>query len=483
MRVEAFGELEIRQGGLRLDRLTLLFLMALGLSVAARTITGWALPLWFDEVYTGTIASQGTFSGLVHWCLSEITGPAFYMPMWLWAKLAGTSNAALRAPALILSVAAPLLIAWLGHRDRSIRFYWAIFTLLWLPMLPMATEARAYPQLVFLASLQAIAFLRLSKSPTLRDGFAWTAVTAFFVLTNYYALAISAFQGLALAATHRGRLLKIWPALFPLAAAGAWMIFHLPVVLDFASAHGAMFTPMPPSAVFAIPFFLFGPGMQGFAILILLALTWPSWWRPARRLSPEAQLVLAGIAALALIFIVGLFKATLAPRYITPGMPALLLGLGWWSSRMRARKPLAVAAMLGVFFLATAATLVTGSADERFRDRRNLQFETASDWLMERPVARLYYLKPEPSPTPALDAEIAGFFFARAGRPVSVTQADYRSAMTPALANDGRGGVLFIGDKPSSLQLAGWLAKQPAGWTCRDFGQAAFAIMACRPGA
>lgn len=481
MRVEVFGGQELRQSPARLDRHTLLFFVALGLGLVAWIVTGWALPLWFDEVYTGTIANQRTFPGLVRWCLSEITGPAFYMPMWLWAKAAGTSNAALRMPALILSMAAPLLIAWRGHRDRKARLHWAIFTLLWLPMLPMATEARPYPQLVFLGSLQAIAFLRLSRSADRRRALEWTTVTALFVLTNYYALVISALQGLALAASHRARLLKLWPALLPLAPAAAWMVFHLPVVLQFASAHGTMFTPLPPRAVFAIPLFLFGPGMQGFAILILLALTCSSWWGGTRPLSPEAQLVCSGLAAFALIFFVGLFKATLAPRYITPGMPALLFGLGWWASRMSGRKPVAVAAMLGVFFLAVAATFVTGSADDRFGDRRNLQFESASAWLMERPLDRLYYLKPEASPAPDRDAEIAGFFFARAGRPVSVIQTDYRSAMTASLANDRRGGVLFIGDKSSSRELTGWFGQQPLGWTCRDFGQTAFAIVACRP--
>ena len=100
---------------------------------------------------------------------------------------------------------------------------------------------------------------------------------------------------------------------------------------------------------------------------------------------------------------------------------------------------------------------------------------------MERPLDRLYYLKPEASPAPDRDAEIAGFFFARAGRPVSVIQTDYRSAMTASLANDRRGGVLFIGDKSSSRELTGWFGQQPLGWTCRDFGQTAFAIVACRP--
>ncbi|MCA1654835.1 MAG: hypothetical protein LC656_11900 [Sphingomonadales bacterium] len=99
----------------------LLFLAALPLGIDARISAGWFLPLWFDEVFTGTIAGQATAAGLLKWCLSELTGPAFYVPMWLWAKVAGVGDGALRAPALALSIAAPLLIAWRGHPDRRVR--------------------------------------------------------------------------------------------------------------------------------------------------------------------------------------------------------------------------------------------------------------------------------------------------------------------------------------------------------------------------
>jgi hypothetical protein len=469
-----------RPGSMGFDRLSLLFLLALALSLVARISTGWSLPFWFDEVYTGTIAAQADLAGLLRWCLTEITGPAFYVPMWLWAKVAGTSDVALRLPALILSVAGPVLIAWRGHPDRDVRLFWATFSLLWLPMLPMATEARAYPQILLFGSLQAIFFLRFSRSPQLREALAWTAVTALFVLTNYYALVISAFQGLALLASHRRRLSRLYPALIPILVAGAWMVFHLPVVLRFASEHGKMFEPLPPSAILAVPWLLFGPGIHAFLILILLAWTHSAWWKPTRKPSPEAQLVWAGIAAFALIFAAGLFRATLAPRYVTPGIPALLFGLAWWAGKLRSRKPVAVAAMVALFLIATAATLVTGSTDERFRDRRNLEFETASAWLMERPIERLYYLKPEPSPAPALEAEIAGFFFTRAGRPVRVTSGTHKSAMTPALANDRRAGVLLIGYTRTSREFEKWIEGQPAGWSCREFGQAAFAILGCR---
>lgn len=485
MRVQAFGGQEWRSVGPPGEqvpaRLALLFWAALALSLTARLATGWALPFWFDEVYTGTIAAQPDFAGVLRWCLSEITGPAFYVPMWLWAKIAGTGDAALRLPALVMSVGGPLLIAWRGHPDREVRLFWAILSLLWLPLLPMATEARPYPQIFLLGSLQAIFFLRLGKSPNLREAFGWTTATALFVLTNYYALVISGFQALALVATHRRQLVRLLPAALPLLLAAGWMVFHLPVVLRFASEHGRMFTPLPPSAVLAVPLFLFGAGLQAFLIPVLLGWTYSSWWKRPAKPSAEAQLVWAGIAAFALIFAVGLFRATLTPRYVTPGIPALLFGLAWWAGKVRAQKPAAVASMVVIFFIATGAALVTDPTDERFRDRRNLQFETASAWLMEQPMDRLYYLKPAPSPTPALDAEVAGFFFTREGRPVRVISGVHKSAMTPALAGDADAGVLFIGDSRSSGELEKWLEAQPSGWTCRDFGHTPFAIMACRP--
>ena len=466
---------------LRVDVLTVLFALAIVVSLAAKLTNGWDLPFWFDEVYTATIAGQPDVAGLLHWCLLEMTGPAFYVPMWLWAKVAGTGDAVMRFPALAASFACAALIAWRGHPDRDVRLLWAIFTLLWLPVLPMATEARAYPQLLLLGSAQAALFLGLNRSPDLRTAFAYTTVTALFVLTNYYALVITGFQGLALLWANRRAMLRLYPALVPLLIAGVWMSVHLPFVLKAASTRGSQFQPLPPDAVLAIPWFLFGQGFHAVLILVLLAYTRRLWWSLDTRPSPEAQLVWTGVLTFALITGVGFVQATMMPRYLVPGIPALLFGLAWWAKQVWGRQSAAVFAMLAIFFVSMGATILFGSADDRFRDRRNFQFETASAWLMQQPVDRLYFLNSAPAAEPSLEAQLGGFFFERAGRPVKVIPGAYGSAMTRAVAEDRRAGVLLVVDRRAPRAFTNWILSQEPRWTCRKFAQTAFGIVACKP--
>ena len=195
---------------------------ALVVGVLGRLAYGYGAPLWFDETFSGVIATQPDFTRLLDWCLNELTGPAYYMPLWLWAKVSGSSDVALRLPSLILSIAAPLMILWRGSRDPALRRYWAILCLLWAPAFAAAWDARGYAQLFFLGAAQAILFLRLIERPTTCRAAAWTGVSALLLLTHYWSGVTFAVQALAFVAVHRRRALACWPAAL-LLASGRWM--------------------------------------------------------------------------------------------------------------------------------------------------------------------------------------------------------------------------------------------------------------------
>ena len=460
----------------------LMLMLAVPLATVTQIALGFSLPLWFDEVYTGTVAGQPTLRGLLDWCLTELTGPAFYGPMWLWAWVAGVGDTALRIPALVLSIVTPLVIARYGHPDRTLRLFWATISALWLPMVAMSTEARPYPQLFLFGSVQAMLFLRLHRAPDRKLALWWASVTALAALTHYYSLVIGGFQGLALLAVHRRAMIKLLPAAFPLGIVAVWMAFHLPMVAAYASHHATHYQPLPLSAITAIPWFLFGEGPHGFLILALLGFTCSTWWKGIDHRSAEAQLVWAGVATFALIVGVGLLRATMMPRYLTPGMPALLFGLACWAQRIRERTPLAVAAMFAIFFSAMFATLVLGSSDDRFRERRTMEFETASAWLMERNSSRLHLIETTPTQgdQPRVNmAEIAGFFFARADRPITVTLTNPVRGYRDLAASDRGDAFLSLQDEDRfSKRLFAVIAREPM-WQCRDFGSTIH-IRACR---
>jgi hypothetical protein len=466
----------------------LLFIAALPVALAAYLLTGWSLPLWLDETFTGTIASQPTFKALIGWCLSELTGPVFYVPMWLWVKLAGPGDAALRLPLLALALATPVLIAWRGHRDRDVRLFWAALTALWLPMVPMATEARPYALLILLCTLQALAFLAVARRPTLRHAFGWSIACSLALLTHYYAASTVLFQAIALAAIHRRGLLRLYPAALPFLLAGVWVAFHLRFLVTFATGHVAHYSPIPPLVLLATPTFVFGPGLHGFAVLAALAFTRSHWWNGAKAASPEALLVWTALAAFALILFAGLFRATFQIRYLVPVIPALLFGIACWASGLRsAGRPAPVLLAFAALFAAMLASPWTAAQDYRFVYRRDFQFETASKWLGERKVERLHFLWSTPTGEQSTSgglAEVAGFFLRRDGkRPqvvVSRLTKDPNAALLAAAGDDPDAALLWISDVPLPVGVTPAIDRRDPRWQCRSFGSERYLVYACR---
>ena len=471
----------------RRDWALLIFLCALPIGIAGRILPEWNLPLWLDETFTGTIAAQPSFSGLLRWCLSELTGPAFYMPMWVWAKIAGVSNVALRAPGLIFSIATPLLIARYGHPNREIRLLWAALTLLWLPVLSTASEARPYPQLLFLGTVQVILFLKLARNADAKISLLWGTVTALAVLTHSYALVIGGLQGLALLNGHRRAILKMVPALIPLSVMALWMAYHLPFILGFTAGHVAHYAPVQPVMLFAIPKMVLGEGIGGFIVFGLLFLTRDQWKGAIRLSSPEAQLIWAGVIAAAIIIAVGLIGATMMPRYLTPGVPALLFGLACWADRVQCSEPWHANLAFLALFAGMVANLAIGPFESRFRERRYFQFETASTWLMARHPDRLHFLWSTPtgaqSGTDNL-AEVAGFFFRRHRQPLQVVVEragpDPSATLVAAATNDPHSAILWISDDPLTPAMRPKIERLDPRWECRDFGGEEILIYACR---
>lgn len=465
----------------------LAFLVALPLGLLARIAAGWQLPLWFDEAFTGTIAAEPDLAHLVRWCLSELTGPAFYGPMWLWAKVAGTSDAALRAPALALSIATPLMVARWGHPDRSVRLLWAALLLLWLPVLPTASEARPYPQLLFLCTLQAIVFMRFLREPRAALATAWSTVAAAALLTHYYAMGIVGLQAVAIIVRQRRALWSLRLATVPLALAAVWIAFHFSFLLGFAQGRMATYAPLPSTALLLFPTWLLGDGLQGFGILAVLAATGTHWWRSARSSSPEAQLVWIGVVASALLIVSGAFRATIMPRYFTPAIPALLLGLALWCRRLRIAFPAAPLLLFALFVPPMAATSLAGPRDVRFVERRHFEFETASAWLLERRPARLHFLWS--TPTGAMSgsdnlAQVAGFFFRRSGRAVDVLvqrgRGDYNRLLAEGAGSDPAAAILWVSDNDLPRGISAAIGQQYRDWECRDFGGEGMLVYACR---
>lgn len=469
-----------------------LLIIALILGTVGRVSYSWNAPLWFDETFSAVIATQPDFTSLLHWCLTELTGPAFYMPLWLWVKIAGSGDFALRLPSLVLSVVAPLVILAKGSPDRNLRYWWAIFAMLWVPIFGLAGEARPYPHMFMLAAVQAILFVQLLKDPTVTRASGWMLVCIALILTHYWAALPCLVQGVAFLGFRRMRAVATWPAALLLLPVFIWARYHLPMVLGITMPADSAYEGMPLSAVANIPAMILGILFNGTVILATVIVSslvfWRSSRRPGRELTPEQVLAACGIVSIALILLFGFLRPGFAPRYMTPSMPSFLFALALWARWMMTRnaKPVAVVVAMMV---SSAAGLVLSILTEPDTDPRHLfNLQRPSAWLAERHPTRLAMFWDGPigelTPSAHLD-EVGGFFLRRAGGPLSVTivrAGPDKDVNRTVLASAPVGStILWVANDDLPDARTPRIERYDARFECRDFGGGQLTMTACRP--
>ena len=299
---------------------------ALLIGISGRILYGNGAPFWFDETFSGVIASQPTFGRLLDWCLNELTGPAYYMPLWLWAKVAGTGDAALRLPSLLLSIATPLLILWRGSRNRDLRLFWAGV----VPALGTGVRHGRRSARLCAAVLAwdgaGDPFRAADRTPhnRTRDRVGGGVRTvAAHALLERGAMRRTGHLLPGGSPTSRGGDLAGGAA----AGAGGRLgsAFHLPIVLTLTG--GGTATGAYRASVLAdLPGALFGLWVVAaiiFATVVASLFRYCRGWG-LRSTSAEAALAYCGLAGVVVVTLVACLRPGFAPRYLTPAMPSLL---------------------------------------------------------------------------------------------------------------------------------------------------------------
>jgi hypothetical protein len=469
-----------------------LLLGAVALGVVLRLTSGWSTPLWIDETYTGVIAGTPDFAGLVEWLRHELSGPVFYTLAWLTAKVAGLSNAGLRAPSYILAVATVLFVAWRGHPDRALRLTWAALIALWWPGIMFAAQARPQALLIFLAVLQAKAFIGIWKDRHIRLAWLWTTATSLMVLTHLYSIIPAGMQFLALAWVLRDRAWRFLPPLIAFVPLAGWYVLQLPYYAQFVASPRSFYPAFGPDDVMSFAVHLVGGtsiiawvalGLSG-AITVLVLQSRVAM-RPRGRIPGEAVLAASAVAAAALIFSIGMFRDSYVDRYLIPCGPAALLGIALAIRHAPDRWRLAAKAIIP---LLVAQTLLLAAVHLRAaaqRDAYPAEFEQVSEWLMEGNRQRpLVFAWDSPATTINTDrdlAQIGGFFFSRAGRPREIIVARPPSGEAGAVplaraALKERADLIWLGDGKWPRSLLG-----VEGLTCRVYHRKKYTqVVACR---
>jgi uncharacterized membrane protein len=480
----------------------LIFLCWLGLAVGilARIFAGISAPLWFDETFSAVIATQEDVRLLVRWMLTELSGPTYYTMLFLWEKLAGDSNFALRLPSLLISIATPLLILWKGHSDRAVRMVWMALMALSGIAVETATQARPYSLMLILGTAQAIAFLRLMDNVTQRNAFVWTSISALAVLTHYHAAILCGIQGAAFLAVNRFKAARTWPALLPLLPMAAWMALHLPFIASFAQKDVAWYNLLDWKVVWLVPSLITGWAWPGVVLLLTMFASmifdvihaarqdreWPYS-------TGETALFGSSLTAMILVIGVGFMVPSFTPRYMLPFLPGLVAGIAFWINRLKARSVIVAVPILCIMTGATIGVLEKNIVKPEDDFRYSFTFQSPSDWIAAHGATRLVMLWD--NPTAALNdpdghlGAVGSYFLRRSGHSISTIvpawprSGDPNITLLDAAGNRRDTAILWAYDTdvPGTRgAIHPWKIPQlNPSWHCRDFGKPPIVVLAC----
>ena len=287
------------------------------LVVLAAALRFWRIgdqSFWLDEVFTVALVNEDLVGMLKGVRETESTPHLYYTLAWLWEKIAGDGEGALRALSALFGIAT-VPVAYLAARQLfrpAIALTAAALVAVNPWLVWYSQEARAYALLVLLSTAALLFFLRGNVGR-------WALFGALAVLTHYFAAFLVAPMGLWLLWTRRDRA--------SLAAAGAVTLVGLalaPLALDQrARGHTRFIEEIPlGDRVTDLPKkFVTGelgtptPGLGPFAGLLVIAGAALLLWRAA----PEERrrgLALAALTAVTLA--VPLALAVLGFDYLFP---------------------------------------------------------------------------------------------------------------------------------------------------------------------
>lgn len=150
--------------------------------------------LWGDEAFTASYTTHTNLSALLEDVRkNEETPPLYFLSIWLWSRLVGNSEVALRSFSLICGAFTVVAFAGLVHTRLSRKAAMvAVVTLALAPLHRLyLAEARSYSLSVLMVTLCIWAFERLRAAPERVDRrLLYAAAAAACFLTSYITVAL-----------------------------------------------------------------------------------------------------------------------------------------------------------------------------------------------------------------------------------------------------------------------------------------------------
>jgi mannosyltransferase len=299
--------------------------------------------LWLDE------ASTARRMGMSFADLSSDAGVGVHLPLYfwiseIWCGIAGTSEFALRFPAMVFGVLGILMVYYLGCRlfTPAAGRWGAFFTAINPYLIHYSQEARPYTLFMFLALASWYYMLRLYKDASAGNvaGYAVSTTAALYSHPFGPMIVLSHAAGLLIFRRVRGYRITHHTLRPLLAAFGIPLLLYLPMV--FRMFEQFMLKTTGESATSWIPtpgiIELFGASVRyfmdpklGFAVLIIVTLAGLFRISVDRKAWPSVMFCFS--IWISFILIPWLVSITVTPlfvvRYTIPVLPIILIILGW----------------------------------------------------------------------------------------------------------------------------------------------------------
>jgi mannosyltransferase len=201
--------------------------VVIGLTIAGGVLrfTKLGQSYWYDEAVTVGLVRSSFYSMIRALPRSESTPPLYYGVAWVWARIFGTDEVALRSLSALFGTAAIPVAAAAGRAFVS-RAGGALVGALVAasPFLVWySQEGRAYALYVLLSAWSLLLFERARQSSSDSRLWLWAGVSALAVWTEYFAVFLVLAEAAFLLADRRSRHLSRRPMLV-LAAAVALLV-------------------------------------------------------------------------------------------------------------------------------------------------------------------------------------------------------------------------------------------------------------------
>jgi len=209
--------------------------------------------LWIDEGISAGLASHpaGEIPGLLR---QDGSPPGYYLLLHAWTELAGTSEAALRAPSLVFALLTIPAALWAGWSLFGQKAGWICATAAAvLPFLTIyAQEARMYALVAFLSVPATASFLHAFAFRRRRHVPAFAVLLALLLYTHYWALflalgALAALGALVVVAAPETRRKLVLDGVLAFGFAALAFGFWVPTLAFQLEHTGAPWSGPPPA--------------------------------------------------------------------------------------------------------------------------------------------------------------------------------------------------------------------------------------------